>query len=248
MPAPLPAGAQEFLRGESNLAKAAGVDVVRSTLPLDEIQDRAGGDTRKLDPEHTKELAETIAVLGLIEPLVVDNQNRLLAGGHRRAAIAQLREANPALYSKHFPNGVPVHKLDFDSEQNKDLGLRIEVAENEKRRDYSRAEVRALAERFKDAGYVVRGRPKEGQPPLIPALTAIVGKSRATIQRYLHEESPSKKISNETLKADYDLLLARAHKDLSKWIEKPRKTKREKEAVGKLNEALRTIQELLGGD
>ena len=47
--------------------------------------------TCPLNLAHVEALAESIAALGLIEPLVVDKQGRLLTGGHQLAAIVQLR-------------------------------------------------------------------------------------------------------------------------------------------------------------
>ncbi len=57
-------------------------------------------DTRPLNPRHVESLAESIAVLGLIEPLVLDNQGRLLAGGHRLEAIRLLKSQQVEIYQK----------------------------------------------------------------------------------------------------------------------------------------------------
>ena len=57
-----------------------------SSLPLGQIQPRQE-DTRPLHTAHVAALMDPIAVLGLIEPLVTDKKGRLLAGGHRLAAI-----------------------------------------------------------------------------------------------------------------------------------------------------------------
>lgn len=159
-----------------------------SVLPLGKITDRTS-DTRELSSQHVTELAESISVLGLLEPLVVDSRGRLLAGGHRKAAVFVLKEANPDAYAKHFPNDlVPVRVVDFDAEENPDLALQVEVTENEKRRDYTPGEVRALAERLRDSGYVdVKGRPAKGEKALRPALEVIIGKSIRTVRRYLNE-------------------------------------------------------------
>ena len=232
--------AKAFLAGEEP------VEVTSSTIPLDDIRDRVGGDTRPLNSAHGEELANSIILLGLIEPLVVDNQNRLLAGGHRRAAILQLWENRPEVFDRHFPDGIPVHRLGFDSEQKPELAVQIEIAENEHRRDYTPSEVREIADRFRKAGYSGdRGRPVKGQQPLIPALMAVVGKSRATVKRYLSEES-SKNSSDEPIsEPDYDRMLRRAHKELSAWLKKPRKKKTEKASVEHLSRAVAEIESLL---
>ena len=71
-----------------------------STLPLDKIIDRVT-DTRELKAPHVEDLMMSIAVLGLLEPVVVDSRGRLLAGGHRKAAIHLLKERMPVEYAEH---------------------------------------------------------------------------------------------------------------------------------------------------
>lgn len=168
-----------------------------STLLLDEIQPRSQN-TRTLNPVHVEALAESISVLGLIEPLVVDKQKRLLAGGHRLAAIIHLKTHQPTAYDRHFPNEqIPIRSLAIDADQEPELALQIEVAENEQRRDYTSTEVREIAARLKASGYVeVQGRPKKGQKPLMPALAVVVGKNLRTIQRYLSEDTTSTRSSS----------------------------------------------------
>ena len=78
---------------------------------------------------------------------------------------------------------------------------------------------------------------------------AVVGKSRATIHRYLAEDPGKKSVSPETLsKADYDRMLQRARKTLSDWLKKPRKSKAEKAAVEDLARTVKTIERLLRKD
>lgn len=57
---------------------------------FDDIVARVG-DLRPLRPSHVKDLAASIATVGLIQPPAVDLRNRLLAGEHRRAALELLR-------------------------------------------------------------------------------------------------------------------------------------------------------------
>lgn len=61
-----------------------------TSLPLSKIKPRFSTNTRELKPFHVIQLAESIANVGLIEPIVIDNQNRLLAGGHRLKACQLL--------------------------------------------------------------------------------------------------------------------------------------------------------------
>jgi ParB family chromosome partitioning protein len=170
-------------------AVEARAEVAQSTMPLGKILERTS-DTRELREQHVTDLAESITVLGLLEPLVVDIRGKMLAGGHRKAAIQLLKERDPSVYKKLFPNDqVPVRVMGFDAEVEPDQALQVEVAENEKRRDYTVSEARALAERLRSAGYVdVKGRPAEGEKALRPALEVIMGKSLRTVRRYLNEE------------------------------------------------------------
>jgi ParB family transcriptional regulator, chromosome partitioning protein len=79
---------------------------------------------------------------------------------------------------------VPVRILDFDA----DIALRVEIAENDIRRDYTSKEVKILAQRLKAAGYInSNGCPAVGEKALSPALQVILGKSIQTIQRYSKE-------------------------------------------------------------
>ena len=193
-----------------------------SVLLLGKILDRTS-DTRGLSSQHVTDLAESIAVLGLLEPLVVDRRGRLLAGGHRKAAVFVLKEANPAAYAKHFSNDlVPVRVVDFDAEENPDLALQVEVTENEKRRDYTPVEVRALAGRLRDAGYAeVKGRPAKGEKALRPALEVIIGKSIRTVRRYLNtaiEESVTDvRLSGQDDNNAVATSLRRLQTELNRW-------------------------------
>ena len=193
------------------------------TFNLTGLNFQCPSDTRGLSNQHVSDLAESIAVLGLLEPLVVDRRGRLLADGHRKAAVFVLKEANPDTYAKHFSNDlVPIRVVDFDAEENPNLALQVEVTENEKRRDYTPVEVRALAERLRDAGYVeVKGRPVKGEKALRPALEVIIGKSIRTVRRYLNttiEESVtdvrlSEKDGNSTVATS----LRRLQTELNRW-------------------------------
>lgn len=203
------------------IAKAKGLanaEVVskgkESTIELDKIQNRAD-DTRPLNQSHIEKLAESIAILGLIEPLVIDQENTLLAGGHRKAAIAHLRETNHEAYQEHFRDDlVNVAVQPFKASEEPERALEIEISENEARRDYTREEVQAIAKRLKAAGYkMTPGRPRKGEKRLKPALMTIFGKSIATVERYLGEsKTPS---SDEVSKEDK--LLKKAIAALEQW-------------------------------
>ena len=160
-----------------------------STLEVDEIVARQES-TREIDQGHVRTLSESIAALGLIEPVVVDSAKRLLAGGHRLDAIKLLRAEQPSVFAKWFSGGVPVRAMDFDADSVPARALEVEVAENEHRRDYTSAQVRELAARLRAAGYRdTVGRPKTGERALGPALGVVVGKSMKTIRKILADET-----------------------------------------------------------
>lgn len=185
------------------------------TVDLKDIQSRPGGDTRLLNPNHVIQLVESIAALGLLEPLVVDQEVRLLAGGHRLAAIqilsespenrlgrlesicGELKEKDKSKIVERLANirgvfgdeglsNVAVRVLAFDAMEDAGRALAVEAAENSLRRDYTQKEVLALYHRLLDAGYTIRpGKPKKGEKPLKPALAVIIGKSVKTVERLL---------------------------------------------------------------
>ena len=178
---------------------AADAGGQRESLPLNQIQERPGGDARKLRFAHVEALAESILLVGLIQPIVVDRQGYLLAGGHRLAALRLLQKQHPRQFERLFSTGIPVRRLEIDADAETAAALEIEITENEKRLDFSRGEVQAVAQRLLDAGYQRRrGKPSQGEKSLIPALMKVFGKSRSTIQRYLEPDSAELNRSNDT--------------------------------------------------
>jgi len=193
-----------------------------STYPLEQIKEREQ-DTRVLNEAHVKDLAESIVALGLIESLALDCKGRLLAGGHRLAAIKQLQMENPEAFQKQFPGGaVPARVFEFDAEKEPDLALQIEVAENEKRRDYTPSEVKAIADRLREAGFTdLKGRPKKGQKALMPMLSVIIGKSIRTVQNYLNEPNEEKTTSQSgTEKSTKRFVLLKKAEQVIEQLEK----------------------------
>jgi ParB family transcriptional regulator, chromosome partitioning protein len=221
---------------KQDLETSGKAEIERSQLdmlPLDKIVDRAS-DTRQLRREHVDRLAESMAVLGLLEPLVVDRYGRLLAGGHRKAAIYTIKQNNPEVYAKNFVDDlVPVRVMPFDASADPDLALQVEITENEKRRDYTPEEVRALADRLRTAGYTdTPGRPSKDEKRLRPALEVIVGKSLRSVRRYLTGEKPVQhgQVSKKTA-------LRHVKSAMETWltiVDREKNTKSEKELKRKL--------------
>jgi len=219
---------------QSNTKRGAVASGNNSVMPLDAIKPR-DADTRPLNPAHVEALAESIVALGLIEPLAVDKQGRLLAGGHRLAAIVQLKEADLETFNQHFGAGVPVRVMEFDAEAEPSRALEIEIAENEQRRDYTPSEVRAIADRLRQAGYKDgKGRPKAGERALAPALQTIIGKSRRTVMSYLAGGEPSKNVQSCTF-------IKKVMKELEQW----EATAPDSPAAQKLIEQLPKFKQLL---
>lgn len=181
-------------------AKTERERIQKTKLPLNQIKPRPS-DTRPLNPSHVASLAESIAALGLLEPLVVDSKGVLLAGGHRLAALQMLQETDPEIYEQWFPdNQIQVHMLAFDASKDPERALQVELAENEKRANYTRDQIERLAERLRSLNYRdVRGRPKEGEKALGPALAVAIGVSTRYVRKVLNEQTqkvPSKKNRN----------------------------------------------------
>lgn len=71
-------------------------------LPLARLAHRKGLSTRKLRAAHILTLAESIAALGLLEPLIVDERGFILAGAHRLAALEVLAVPLPMERRRQF--------------------------------------------------------------------------------------------------------------------------------------------------
>lgn len=210
-----------------------------NSLHIERIKHRTS-DTRPLNEKHVASLMESIAILGLIEPLAVDKEKVLLAGGHRLAAILLLQETDPENFDKHFPDGkVPVRIMSFVASTDPERALQVEVAENEHRRDYTPSEVRNIADHLRKAGYRDSGgRPKKGEKALMPALSVVIGKNRRTIHRYLSE--PRK----EKTATDVRVFLSKASKALKQWEQKAPKNKKNQELLEQLPSLLALLDDL----
>ncbi|ELS02722.1 putative transcriptional regulator [Xenococcus sp. PCC 7305] len=223
----------------------------KTIIPLEQIKVREQ-DTRPLHESHVADLAESITVLGLLEPLVLDLRYRLLAGGHRLAAIQLVKETNTKAYQQHFPNNlVPVRIMAFDAVENPDLALQVEVAENEHRRDYTPTEVKLMADRLQEQGYKrLKGRPAQGEKSLVQALAFVVNKSKRTIERYLQEDKnhDGQESATRVALSSERAALRKTYKDLKSWQkalqEEPQTPKRQSLAK-KLPSMMRLIDAAL---
>ncbi len=177
---------------------------------LENIKDRVTN-IRVVSEARVRRFAASIAVVGLIQPPAIDKHGRLLAGDHRRQALGLLRQVSewperigellPGLDDDvrekvlsawrrfGFDSGVPVHRMDVDSEKEPDLAKSIELTENAQREDFNKDEVKNAYEQLRAAGFreTVRGRPEKGKKPIRPELALLFGKAERTISRYLAE-------------------------------------------------------------
>ena len=217
------------------------------TMPLKDIQDRASN-TRDLDLAHAESLMESIKAVGLIQPITVDRDGVLLAGGHRHLALIMLQNHEPMVFTELFPNGeVPVRVMPFTAANNPDWALDVEVSENEVRRDYSKDEVLAIAKRLRAAGYKdTPGKPKRGEKRLKPAIQTIIGKSMRTVERYLASEKNETPTNGEVRKddiSDADKHLQKAIAHLQKWQTTRGRKKRESALGAKIDRILSELNE-----
>lgn len=108
-------------------------------------------------------------------------------------------------------NAVPVRVFALDSMRDQERALAIEAAENEKRRDYTNQEVRALYQRLLDAGFHGgTGRPPKGARPAKPLIALVIGKSERQVRRILSEPKKSSKVTAAEREEKLRLALRRA--------------------------------------
>jgi len=157
---------------------------------LENIGNRPSGNTRSLNQKHIKQLAESISVIGLITPLTLDRNYRLLAGGHRKAALDYLSQEEPDIFEQLFADGIPVYIMDMDAEKDVVDALQIEVEENTQRRNYTQKEICEAARKLEEAGYkAITGRPRQGEKSLNRELMDVFRLSRRHVSRLLNAPS-----------------------------------------------------------
>ena len=162
-------------------------------LPLDMVQPRPAEDTRPVDDDHVQAIAESVRVMGLIQPIYLDREFRLVAGAHRLSAFHLLAKEDPKKWSK-----IPVVvDPDLDALAQPDLALRKEIVENEKRSNLTPNQVKAAAQRLleSDANFTRRpGRLKKGQRALTPFLADTFGVSKRYVRSLLNQpDEPASK-------------------------------------------------------
>jgi hypothetical protein len=214
-------------------------------LSLDEIHNRVSGNTRETDDHHVQELVDSIAVLGLIHPLAVDQSGALLAGGHRKAALHILHDQHNDRFEFLFPQGIPIYRIQVDSKAAPLDALILEIEENTQRRNYTADEIRQAAYKLEKAGYErLKGRPKAGQLSLKRALQSIFRLSDRRIQSILNTDPTSSKPVKPSSFSSYlqnkRKSLSTIQKEAQKWDCSPK----EQMIVERIERLLKEIEAL----
>lgn len=175
--------AEADLRVEEHNARHEGMPHL---LSIESIGERPSADVRPVDAQHVQSLVESIRALGLMQPVFVDREHRLIAGAHRLAAFRILAQEDPSLFGK-----IPVVvDPNLDAEEDVEQALLKEIAENEKRRNLTPQQVQEAARRLMeyDAHFTRRaGRLKQGERPLTPFLASTFGVSVRHVRSLLNE-------------------------------------------------------------
>ena len=186
----------------------------RTHLSIGAIKLHSDRQSREFDPAHIVRTAETIVANGLITPLAVDVNHKLVAGYHRWAALRLLAVEpyqRPRLWAelisqplsdalnkrlcvlRQVSAPVAINVLNIDSENDSLKAFEIEVCENVNRKSYSNSEFISIAGRLKDRFRTAPGRPKKGEVTLVSELSALLNKSERTVFRMLERNKKASK-------------------------------------------------------
>ena len=155
--------------------------------------DRINGDStlaRKINPKHVKVLVDAIVKLELIQPIAVDQNDRVLAGMHRYAALCEVRSKHPKVFEEKFPGGfVPVRVLHIKPDEYERKSKAIAICENQIRRPFTSVETYKLYKDLVSMGYpeADRGRLAKGETPILPAISILIGQTTRTVRRKLQK-------------------------------------------------------------
>lgn len=102
-----------------------------SRRPLKNIRPRPAGATRTLDPYHVLDLADSIATLGLLQPIAIDKNNNLVAGEHRLEACRLLDIKEPEARKSHWIQLLSSTDKAIKKSDEVDISQRLEKLDNE---------------------------------------------------------------------------------------------------------------------
>lgn len=148
---------------------------------------------------------------------ILSSTDKELKKSKTEESLKRIEELDSVGFKSRYEDGqIPVLTLPFDSEEDKEASLAAETAENEKRQNYTKNEILALADRLRDAGYIDRpGRPKKGEKSVKTALSVISGKSFRQIERDLSKS----KTPTHVGVFDEDATLRKIAKLLGRFLE-----------------------------
>ena len=222
------------------------------SVDLASIGDRYKKGLRTPSVSKVVDLAKNISTSKLLQPLCVDNKNRVLAGMHRLMALRMLatppdqrkkwieeqlksKKLRGVLTDDHVklvarihsgkPDEVQVQSFNFSSKRRKNRGVaeKIELDENEQRSDLSAEEIKGLVERLKEEGFTnTKGPRKDGVPSLNKKVAKLLGKSVSQAKRYINKTELSEKSSRAPCS---DAVVRRCFRSMTKLVEDLMKVK-----------------------
>lgn len=157
------------------------------------------------------------------------------------ALARELKGLDTAGMQAAHPDGqLPVIVFEADEARKRNTSLLREIAENEKRRGYTKAEVEGIAKRLKAAGFTdLKGRPEADQLALRAELARILGRSSRQIRRYLNDPAVRKRKGGRGVRLATVLVRLDALADgLENTLVKDRAAKAVVRASGELREAI----------
>ena len=211
-----------FSGGTRHLNPLHVLDLAESIVALGLLQSIAIDKNNKLVAgEHR---LEACRLLGLDTPeqrkahweIITSSTDKELKKSKTEESLKRIEELDSSSFKSRYEDGqIPVLTLPFDSEEDTEASLAAETAENEKRQNYTKQEILALADRLRDVGYIDRpGRPKKGEKSVKTALSVISGKSFRQIERDLSKP----KTPTHVGVFDENAALSKISKVLNKFI------------------------------
>jgi hypothetical protein len=143
---------------------------------------------RQTDTVHTASLRDNITAMGMLHPLVVDSQMRVIAGVHRFWALDEMKETENGEFLRQFPDGlVPVTMLPFNADEKTDKAFEVMASENMIRKDPTPEDIMKAREFLESQNYATGpGRPKKGMKAASAVMATLLGCTPRAIKKGLH--------------------------------------------------------------
>jgi len=155
-----------------------------TSLDFDAIKDDWKFAIRTPDDANVDAILASIKEQGLLENLVVDEDDVLLAGNHRYAAIKKLRKTEPETFDKLFPNAkIPVNRCPFSAKEKQAEAIAVALAENQKRQNIDPVAIKNYRDFLVKEMGLSKGRPKKDQLAISTLLRNAFKRSPRSIRR-----------------------------------------------------------------